>query len=68
MKGYQFSLWQDGNLSDYGQGYGQGNNAVEAFENAVKASSVILPVNELITVSASSEDGLTINFEVMKSY
>ncbi len=66
MNDYQFSLSVGSTL--VGEGYGQGNNALEAFENAVKFGSVILPVNEPVTVVAVSQNGLGIKFEANKVF
>lgn len=61
MKYYDFSLIQNNQL--VGEGYGTGSNALDAFENAVQAGTVLLPANEHVEVAALSESGLGIKFE-----
>lgn len=66
MNDYQFSLIQDGSL--VGEGYGQGRNAIEAFENAVSSGSVFLPAGYEVTVIAVNQSGLAIKFEANKVF
>ena len=66
MNDYQFSLSVDSTLVS--EGYGQGNNVLEAFENAVKFGSVVLPINQPATVIAVSQNGLGIKFEANKVF
>ena len=66
MNNYHFSLSQDTNL--VGEGYGFGANALEAFEQSVTNGSVILPVNEPVTVIAINDFGLGFKFEANKTF
>lgn len=66
MNNYHFSLSQNTNL--VGEGYGFGANALEAFEQAVNNGSVILQMNEPVTVIAVNDSGLGLKFEVNKTF
>lgn len=62
MNDYSFSIIKDNTL--IGEGYGLGNNALEALENAFKMGTVLLPTNEPVEVVAVSSSGLALTFEV----
>lgn len=64
MKNYHFNLVQQGNL--VGEGFGQGNNAMEAFEHAVESGGVFLPRGEEVTVVAESQTGIAVKFDACK--
>ncbi len=64
IKSYMFGILIDGQLS--GEGYGMGSNAIDAFENGVENGTVIFPDNQKIEVVATSEKGLSIQFEAVK--
>lgn len=61
MNYYDISLIQNGSL--VGEGYGHGNNAVEAFENAYKNATILLPQGQQVEVIASVPGGYAIKFE-----
>lgn len=62
MNNYEFNLLSDGKLS--GQGFGNGNNAVEAFEYGVSNGTVYLPEGAQVEVVAiNQQTGLAIKFE-----
>ena len=62
MKHYSINLTQNNQM--VGEGYGEGNSAMEAFENGVRDGSIILPINEEVEVVAVSDSGLGIAFTV----
>ena len=64
MKDYVFKLLIDGQFS--GEGYGQGNSAMEAFENGVETGSIYFPDEQEIEVLALSNRGLGIRFKAVK--
>ena len=58
MKGYEFNLFNSETLNMIGQGFGQGTNAIDAFENAVSQGHVILNSGVEVNVVATSQTGL----------
>ena len=64
MKDYAFKLLQEGSL--VGEGYGQGNSAIEAFENGIDMLTIYLPNGNEVEVLALSGQGLGIKFTAYK--
>jgi len=64
VREYVFKILIDEQLS--GEGYGQGNSAMEAFENGVEMGSVIIPPGFDVEVLALSDTGLGIRFQAMR--
>lgn len=67
MNNYYFQLMQNGNL--VGEGFGDGNSAMEAFELAVSSGSVFLRSGEEVQVIATCENGsgLGLSFGAFKA-
>lgn len=65
MKNYCFNLFVGSQL--HGEGFGFGQNAIEAFETAIDQGAVYIPENTEIEVSAvNTANGLMIRFDVYK--
>lgn len=61
MNYYDIKLIQGGSL--VGEGYGHGNNAIEAFENGFKMGTILLPPGQQVEVIASTPGSYAIKFE-----
>jgi len=64
VKEYLFKLFLGEALS--GEGYGCGNNALEAFETGIEQGSVIIPNGQEIEVLAILSSGLGFRFTAYK--
>lgn len=69
MRSYSFSMLSTEDSPNLiGEGYGQGRNAIEAFEDGVEQGTVILQPQIEITVIATSNTGLQMSFMAHKQF
>lgn len=68
MKGYEFNLYSPETTNMIGQGFGQGANAIDAFEDAVSQGQVIINAGVEVDVIATSQTGLSIKFGAYKQH
>ena len=66
MRDYMFQLLQHGQL--VGEGFGQGNSAMEAFENGIEQRSIIIPCGEEVEVLAVNNNMLGIRFSALRKF
>lgn len=64
MRDYIFKILIDGQL--FGEGYGQGNSAMEAFESGIETGSVYFSGGQEVEILALSNRGLGIRFSAVK--
>ena len=65
MKNYTFEVTRGGELLFVGYGFGE--NAIGAFEDAVNSCAIILPPGDVLVVKAVCESGLILIFSAGKN-